>query len=243
MSFDWTPAVPPRKLTVNEKDAQAWTKRIQEIWEFAKRKMKQAQERQAKQANKKRRPVNFSVGDMVYVANEGWDTGRPHRKLGHRQEGAFPIIKKVGHAFELELPKGLRVHPIFSPEKLRLAACSEPLPGQLADEGPELNIDGHSECEIGRIEASRTRWKKLCYRVCWLGRDPDPKWYPASYLKNAPLVVRAFHDSNPDADGPQKPLDEWLKAAEEDRFVEDTLEDNIPISSARGQAPRRGRVM
>jgi hypothetical protein len=33
--------------------------------------MKLAQERQSIQANKKRRPVNFSEGDMMYVTNEG----------------------------------------------------------------------------------------------------------------------------------------------------------------------------
>uniref|UniRef100_A0A093X8L9 Transposon Ty3-I Gag-Pol polyprotein n=1 Tax=Talaromyces marneffei PM1 TaxID=1077442 RepID=A0A093X8L9_TALMA len=145
MSFDWTAPVPPRKLTLNEKEAQDWTKRIQDVWEFARDNIKQAQERQTTQANKKRRPVNFTVGDMVYVTNEGWDTGRPGRKLGHQQEGPFPVVRQVGHAFELGLPKGMRVHPIFAPEKLRLAATTEPLQGQLEDEGPELEVNGHSE--------------------------------------------------------------------------------------------------
>ncbi|KAE8555297.1 hypothetical protein EYB25_003845 [Talaromyces marneffei] len=31
MSFDWTAPVPPRKLTLNEKEAQDWTKRIQDV--------------------------------------------------------------------------------------------------------------------------------------------------------------------------------------------------------------------
>ncbi|KAF3393351.1 hypothetical protein DPV78_009731 [Talaromyces pinophilus] len=42
------------------------------------------------------------------------------------------------------------------------------------------------------------------------------------------------------ADGPLKLLGEWIKAAEEDRFMEDTLEDDIPVISTRGQAPRAG---
>ena len=214
MSFDWMPPAPPRRLTLNEKDAQAWTKRIQEVWEFARENMKKAQDRQAKQANKRRRPANFSVGHMVYVTNEGWDTGRPSRKLGHQQEGPFRVIRKVGHAFELDLPKGLKVHPIFSPEKLRLAAATEPLTGQLEDEGPELQINVHSEWEIDQVLASRIMWRKLRYRVSWLGRDPDPKWYPAGYLKNAQLALKAFHDANPEAPGPPRRLHEWLEAAE-----------------------------
>lgn len=236
MSFDWKNPMPPRRLTVNEKDAQAWTRRIQEIWEFARSNMRSSQERQKAQANKKRRPVNFKIGDRVYVTNEGWDTGRPGRKLGHQQEGPFPIIRQVGHAFELDLPKGIKVHPIFSPEKLRLAATTEPLSGQLEDESPELEINGHSEWEVDKVLASRVMWKKLRYRISWLGRDPDPKWYPAGYLKNAPLALKAFHDANPQVAGPPVRLGEWIKAAEEDHFVEDNENDDIPVVDARGQA-------
>ncbi|EEA26621.1 retrovirus polyprotein, putative [Talaromyces marneffei ATCC 18224] len=240
MSFDWTAPVPPRKLTLNEKEAQDWTKRIQDVWEFARDNIKQAQERQTTQANKKRRPVNFTVGDMVYVTNEGWDTGRPGRKLGHQQEGPFPVVRQVGHAFELGLPKGMRVHPIFAPEKLRLAATTEPLQGQLEDEGPELEVNGYSEWEVEKILASRIMWRKLRYRVGWLGRDPDPKWYPAGYLKNAPLALKAFHNANPKAPGPPERLREWIEAAEEDRYVQDTDEDDIPVTDARGQASGEG---
>ncbi|KAF3393348.1 hypothetical protein DPV78_009732 [Talaromyces pinophilus] len=49
----------------------------------------------------------------------------------------------VGHAFELKLPDSLHVHSIFSPEKLRLVASTEPLLGQLQDEGPKLKVNGH----------------------------------------------------------------------------------------------------
>ncbi|KAE8555298.1 hypothetical protein EYB25_003846 [Talaromyces marneffei] len=177
---------------------------------------------------------------MVYVTNEGWDTGRPGRKLGHQQEGPFPVVRQVGHAFELGLPKGMRVHPIFAPEKLRLTATTEPLQGQLEDEGPELEVNGYSEWEVEKILASRIMWRKLRYRVGWLGRDPNPKWYPAGYLKNAPLALKAFHDANPKAPGPLERLREWIEAAEEDRYVQDTDEDDIPVTDARGQASGEG---
>jgi hypothetical protein len=240
MSFDWRDPVPPRKLTLNEKEAQEWVRRIQDVWEFARENMKLAQERQSIQANKKRRPVNFGEGDMVYVTNEGWDTGRPGRKLGNQQEGPFRILRRVGNAFELELPKGLKVHPVFSPEKLRLAASTEPLSGQLPEPSPELQVNNHSEWEIERILASRIMWKKLRYRVSWLGHDPDPKWYPASYLKNAPLALKDFHEQHPEAPGPPVRLQDWLQAAEEDRFMDDEDDDDMPVADARGRASSGG---
>uniref|UniRef100_A0A093X6N5 tRNA pseudouridine synthase B n=1 Tax=Talaromyces marneffei PM1 TaxID=1077442 RepID=A0A093X6N5_TALMA len=94
--------------------------------------------------------------------------------------------------------------------------------------------------EVEKILASRIMWRKLRYRVGWLGRDPDPKWYPAGYLKNAPLALKAFHDANPKAPGPPERLREWIEAAEEDWYVQDTDEDDIPVTDARGQASGEG---
>lgn len=67
--------------------------------------------------------------------------------MGHQQEGPFPIIQQVGHAFELKLPKGMRVHKhlIFSPKKLRLAATKELIKGLITDKEPELRINSQSE--------------------------------------------------------------------------------------------------
>ena len=46
---------------------------------------------------------------------------RPSRKLGRQQEGLFKIIEKVGYSFKLRLLDYIKVHLVFSPNKLRLA--------------------------------------------------------------------------------------------------------------------------
>jgi len=232
MSFDWAPPTPPRSYTLNEKEARAWVQRLERIWDHARNNIAEAQGRQQRQANKRRREIDFGVGDHVYVSNEGWDTGRPGRKLGHQSEGPYKILRKIGHAFELDLPQGVRVHRIFSPDKLRRAASTEPLAGQLEEECPELQVNGNSEWEVDKILDSRMRWKKLCYRVSWLGRDPDPVWYPAGYFSNAPLALKSFHDANPEKPGPPRRLDAWMKAMEEDRFVEEHADDDRPATNA-----------
>ena len=47
--------------------AQEMAKRAHDAWKWAREHLQEAQDRQAKQANKKRREVDFDVGDYVYV--------------------------------------------------------------------------------------------------------------------------------------------------------------------------------
>jgi hypothetical protein len=55
--------------------------------------MEQAQERYAVQANKHRRPIDFKVGDKVWVTTKHWKSDRPSRKLGNQMEGPFEILE------------------------------------------------------------------------------------------------------------------------------------------------------
>jgi transposase InsO family protein/predicted aspartyl protease len=240
MSFDWSEPTPARKHTPNEKEARAWVKRLEEIWDRARLNLSETQDRQRQQANKHRREIDFDVGDKVYVSSEGWNTGRPSRKLDHQSAGPYKIVRKVGNAFELDLPERIRVHRIFSPDKLRRAASTEPLEGQLEDEAPAITVNGQSEWEIEKILDARLRWGKLYYRVSWRGHDPDPTWYPARDFMNAARALKEFHDNYPNKPGPPRRLSEWIEAAMEDRFVEEHDDDNLPLTPLEGKRSRRG---
>lgn len=90
--------------------------------------MKQAQERYSKQANKTRRPVDFGVGDKVWVSTKGWRIERPSKKLDYQQAGPYKIIAQEGHSYRLELPANIKVHPVFYASKLRRDS-DDPMPG------------------------------------------------------------------------------------------------------------------
>ncbi|KAL1979106.1 hypothetical protein VTN96DRAFT_6844 [Rasamsonia emersonii] len=228
VSFDWTAATPPEEIKLERREAQKWLRHMESVWNQARSGMEDAQRRQKEQADRHRRDVDFDVGDWVMVTTKDWKMDRPSRKLANQAAGPYQIVEKVGHSFKLDLPDSIRVHPVFSPEKLRRAASTEPLRGQIPDEQPPIKVNGQDEWEVEQILAVRLRYGKLQYRVKWVGHDDDPKWYPAGLFKNAPTRIRDFHLEYPEAPGPPVRLAEWLKAAEDDEFLEDHIADDRP---------------
>ena len=59
----------------------------------------------------------------------------------------FPIIEQVGEAFRLELLDSIKVHLVFSPDKLH-KALDDPLPGQVNNPPPLIVIVEELEYEV-----------------------------------------------------------------------------------------------
>jgi len=56
------------------------------------------------QANKKRRPVDFGTGDLVYVSKKEIKTESPNTKLDLQYTGPWKIVKKRGYSFVFDIP-------------------------------------------------------------------------------------------------------------------------------------------
>jgi hypothetical protein len=90
--------------------------------------------------------------------------------------GSYEILDIIGNSYKVKLPKTIKVHPAFSPDRLRKAANNF-LPEQKNDPALPIQINGDDEWEVEKILVCKFVRGMLKYRVRWKGYDPDPVWY------------------------------------------------------------------
>ena len=95
------------------------------------KRMKEAQDRQKSCANNRRRPLEFQVGDKVFLKVTPWKgiiQFGVKGKLALRYIGPFEIKERIGSvAYQLELPAYLdKIHNVFHVSLLRKAKIDPP---------------------------------------------------------------------------------------------------------------------
>jgi hypothetical protein len=119
--------------------------------------LRKAQEQMASYANKKRRDLNFEVGEWVFLKL------RPHRqqslvrrinqKLAARFYGPFQIEARIGEvAYKLKLPAESKIHPVFHVSLLKKAVGSYHEQGDLPK---ELEVDDASDIYPEKVLGTR----------------------------------------------------------------------------------------
>ncbi|KAD5507916.1 hypothetical protein E3N88_15619 [Mikania micrantha] len=120
-----------------------------------KARMKVVQDRQKSYADKRRRPIEFDVGDRVLLKVSPWKgiiRFRKRGKLSPRYIGPFQIKARVGKvAYRLDLPEELNgIHPTFHVSHLRKF---------LADEQAHVPLDDIEESRPDYKHESRSDYK------------------------------------------------------------------------------------
>jgi transposase InsO family protein len=229
--WSWKQSDRPAVDDLNIDDARTYARRNREALEYARNAIQKSQERISKAVNKHRRPIDFDVGDYVWLDMRHLPTQRPSRKLDYPTNGRFKVLEKIGHSYRLELPDTMRIHDVFPADKLHKAA-DDPLPGQYNEPPPPINITGDDEYEVDKVLACRKRYKSLEYHVSWLNYDADLAWYKASDLKTAPHKLRDFHLENPTQPGPPALLPEWLRLFQDGEEDYDYADGDHPMTPA-----------
>ena len=154
-------------------------------------------------------PLDFKIGDKVFVKSDNIRTTRPSKKLAEKFLGPFEILAQVGSvSFTLRLPDSMcGIHPVFHVSMLEPSAPNE-FPNRTETLPPPVIIDGETEFKILEILDSKINKHRKCrlqYLVKWSvykGTNEETSWLPMSELEHAMESVADFHLTNPDKPGP-----------------------------------------
>ena len=143
--------VPPASLPATL-DAERFARRMQMITEFVRTEIVSAQARYEDQANRRRQPARrYHVGQYVWLDARNIKTLRPLKKLDWKNLGPFRIKEIISpHAYKLDLPASMRIHPVFNVSLLRPAA-ENPVPGQRQEPPPPTEVEGLEEWQVEDI--------------------------------------------------------------------------------------------
>ncbi|GJW53391.1 putative reverse transcriptase domain-containing protein [Tanacetum coccineum] len=124
--------------------------------------LKVARDRQKSYANKRRKPLEFSIGDYVLLKVSPWKgvvRFRKKEKLAPRFVGPFEIIKKVGLvAYRPRLPEELNgVHDTFHVSNLKKCLADPTLQVPL----DEIHVDAKLNFVEELVEILEREFKKL----------------------------------------------------------------------------------
>ncbi|KAI0995969.1 hypothetical protein K3495_g12211 [Podosphaera aphanis] len=198
-----------------EKRAENYLSRLQEIQEFSQSAMAAAQQQQEFHANSKRSASeSYRVGDRVWLSYEHYESDRPKKKMDWLR-GKYTVSKVLGsHNVELAgLPRNIR--NVFHVDQLRRAS-DDPLPAQeLHDEQPPpiTTIDGEEEQFVEEILCARTikrgKGTRRSVLVRWKG-FADPAWEPLENLEETEALDK-FEEKYGSVKLNDGPLNDWFK--------------------------------
>ncbi|GKE20188.1 ty3-gypsy retrotransposon protein [Tanacetum coccineum] len=173
-----------------------------------------AKHRMEVKANRKRRDIEFSVGDLVLVKLQPYRhvtlAKRLSNKLAKRYYGPYKVEARVGKvAYRLALPASSKIHPVFHVSILKTFVGSDSvevagLPEELQDGQPveqPLTI-----CDTRRVLRNGSPERQVL--VQWIGGSPEEatwEWlsefkaaYPTYNLEDKVVFEAGGNDTSPD---------------------------------------------
>jgi hypothetical protein len=172
--------------------AQSYMQTASDALQHAKTRLREAQLRQALQANKHRRDVQFKVGDQVRLSTANLRLpSTMSKKLVARYLGPFVVQEVVNPVtYRLHLPDSLKIHPVFHVSLLQPWHTDAEFPDHkdAAPPGPVVQED--DQYLVNQLlDKRRVRYGNkeiIQYLVRWEGYGPqDDTWVAASDIEDS----------------------------------------------------------
>ena len=154
-----------------------------------------AQHSMCKFANRKRRKVEYKVGEQVLIKS----THLPHLthpklspKFKRRYVGPFPIVEEISPlAYRVELPPHWRSHDVFHVSKLKKYHAPDS-DREVNSTEPE-SFEDEQQFEVEMILRERGTGSSKEYLVMWKGVDLlEAEWIPLAYLEGEKEKIEKF---------------------------------------------------
>jgi hypothetical protein len=153
----------------------------------------QAQQRQARNADRHRRLVKLAVGDKVLLSTEGLQLRGQNNKLCSPYVGPFDVTEVVNaNAFRLALPPQMQaLHPVFNISRLKPyvsnSAAFASRPQRFDRPPPEVSADSNGDAlwVVDRVLACKKVGRGKRYLVAWKGYPPEENtWEPHASISH-----------------------------------------------------------
>ena len=148
-----------------------------------------AQEQQQLYANRSRKEVSYTRGDMVLLStsNLSRKTTEGVRKLDPLWVGPYKVTEQIGNvSYRLALPANLRIHDVIHVSQLKPFKESPDYPGRKSQSMHTFVPTGPEQqwFDVDSFVGMRTQNRVRQYRVRWVGYQPkDDTWHTATSLR------------------------------------------------------------
>jgi hypothetical protein len=195
MPMDLLASFPLQKQSVEQ-----LVQNIHDTMHTVKQHLAVAQQRQAKAANRRRRHVEYVVGDKVLVKSDVFHPKLPEiRKLLPAYMGPFTVARVTGPSnVKLDLPEQLRTLRVVHISRIK--PFHETLRfGNRGAQPPALDaMEGDPEWEVQALLARKRLFNAWYYLVHWKGYDHcEDCWICEDYLQNCTELIRRYDAAHP----------------------------------------------
>ena len=205
------PIIPASLLNCSDIDSNVhstneFLEHMSTLIKVASENLSEAQQRQVKYADTRRREIIFQVDNKVLLSTKNISIGnqarRPSKKLQPRFIGPYEVIEVISPVtYKLKLLLNLTIHPVFhvsllkpyqeNPQEFEDRMVKPPL--------PVITTEGQEEFEVEKILDKRMRRRgknsTVEYLTKWKGyADYDATWEPVENLKNAQEIIAEFEE-------------------------------------------------